>query len=80
MKPFTGLLLITSLLSLLSTSAQALDLIQTLELAKQQDAQLRIARSQLDSARLTLPQAQSANRPQVNLPQPLISTYSARFL
>lgn len=67
MKPFTGLLLITSLLSLLSTSAQALDLIQTLELAKQQDAQLRIARSQLDSARLTLPQAQSANRPQVNL-------------
>ena len=60
-------LLLATLLSAIGTSAQALDLVQTYELAKLQDAQLKIAASQLQSALTSLPQAKSANRPQVNL-------------
>lgn len=67
MKQFTGFLFTTCVVFLISTSSQALDLTQIHNMAVEQDAQLMIARSQLDSSRQTLPQAQSANRPQVNL-------------
>ncbi len=45
----------------------AMDLSGVYQLASEQDVQLMIARSQLDATRYTLPQAQSANKPQVNL-------------
>lgn len=67
MKHFTRSVLVISLLSIFSSTSTALDLVQTHELAKQQDVQLKIALSQLQSSRFTLPQAKSANRPQVNL-------------
>ncbi|MCK4709090.1 MAG: TolC family protein, partial [Gammaproteobacteria bacterium] len=44
-----------------------MDLVQIHSLASEQDAQLMIARSNLESTRFSLPQARSANRPQVNL-------------
>jgi len=62
-----SVLFATSLLALSSTSSHAMDLIQVINLAAEQDAQLMIARSQLESTRFSLPQAQSANKPQVNL-------------
>ncbi len=52
---------------LISPAVHALNLVETYNLAKQQDAQLLIAQSQLQSSRQALPLAQSANRPQVNL-------------
>ena len=67
MKQHIGHLLAISLLTLSTTSAQAIDLSQIHALAIDQDAQLMIAHSQLESARFGLPQAVSANRPQVNL-------------
>lgn len=67
MKKHIGLWLSTGLLSLSSTATLAMDLTQVHTLAEQQDAQLMIARSNLESTRYLLPQAQSANKPQVNL-------------
>jgi outer membrane protein len=66
MKHLTGLLVSACLLALFSTSSQALDLLQVYTKAEQQDAQLKIALSQLQSIRQNLPLAQSANKPQVN--------------
>ncbi len=66
MKFFPSFMLAT-LLGGLSNAALALDLAQIYELARNQDAQLKIAASQLDSTRSTLPQARSANLPQINL-------------
>ncbi len=67
MKYRTGLFLATSLVTLLSTSIQAMDLVQVIDLANEQDAELMIARSQLESTQFILPQTQSTNKPQVNL-------------
>ncbi len=67
MKHFIGKLSAISFLLLISPVTQALDLAQIYDLAKSQDTQLMIARSQFESAQLALPQVQSANRPQVNL-------------
>lgn len=67
MKRNVGQFFTFSLLLLISPISNALDLAQIYDLAKQQDAQLMIARSQYESAQLSLPQAQSGNRPQVNL-------------
>ena len=67
MNPHIALLLAASLLTLSSTSTLAIDLAQVHSLASEQDAQLMIAASRLDSIRYNLPQAQSANRPQLNL-------------
>ncbi|MDJ0834032.1 MAG: TolC family outer membrane protein [Gammaproteobacteria bacterium] len=66
MKFFPSLLLAT-LLGGFSNATMALDLVQIYELAKNQDAQLKIAASQLESTRATLPQAKSSNLPQINL-------------
>ena len=59
---FFSLLLISA-----SSNLFAIDLQQVAELAFVQDVKLRIARSNLDAIRYTLPQATSAMRPQVNL-------------
>lgn len=59
-------LAVTALL-LPSFSAQALDLMQAYEAAKNNDYELQIAESNYQSALQTLPQAQSAKLPQVNL-------------
>lgn len=67
MKQLSGVVLVSSLLTIFSTSSLALDLTQVHQMALEQDAQLKIAQSQLDSSRQALPQAKSANRPQVNL-------------
>lgn len=67
MKQFNGLVLTTCLLTLTSTTSQALDLVQIHNMALEQDAQLMVARSQLESSRQTLPQVQSTNKPQINL-------------
>lgn len=67
MKHILGKLSAISFLLLISPVTQALDLAQIYDLAKSQDTQLMIAQSQYESAQLALPQAQSANRPQVNL-------------
>lgn len=67
MKRITRRVFVISMLALVSTQSQALDLIQIYAMAVEQDAQLKIAASQLESARQVLPQAQSGNRPQVNL-------------
>lgn len=66
MKLITPLLLAPFLVGT-TFSAQAIDLAEIYQLAQQQDAQLKISTSQLESARQALPQAQSGNRPQVNL-------------
>ncbi len=66
MKQHFGLLLTTSLLALSSTSIQAMDLVQVHSLAYEQDAQLMIARSKLESTRYLLPQAESAYKPQIS--------------
>lgn len=66
MKLITHLLLVPFLAGT-AFSAQAIDLAEVYRLAQQQDAQLKISTSQLDSARQALPQAQSGNRPQINL-------------
>ncbi len=63
---FSHLLMLGTLLTV-STASVALDLVETYELAREQDAQLQIASSQLESSRLALPQATAANRPQINL-------------
>lgn len=52
---------------LFSCSSLAFDLNRIYQLAEQQDIQLMIAQSQLQSVSTTLTQAQSANRPQINL-------------
>ena len=62
-----GFFLASSLLTLVNMPSQAMDLIQVHNLASEQDAQLMIARSNLQSTRFLLPQAESANKPQVNL-------------
>ncbi len=67
MKQLLGQLLAVSVLALTSLPSSALDLEQIYQLAAQQDAQLKIAASRLESAQQALPQATSANRPQVNL-------------
>jgi outer membrane protein len=67
MKHFVGKLSAISLMLMISPVSQALDLAQIYDLAKSQDTQLMIAQSQFQSTQLSLPQAQSANRPQVNL-------------
>ena len=67
MKHRIGFFLATAIATFSHTSSQAMDLVQTLDLAKDRDIQLMIARNQLDSIRYILPQAQSANRPQINL-------------
>lgn len=67
MKTINGLMITVFILTSFSTSAQALDLLQIYNMAEQQDAQLKIAFSQLESTRQNLPLAQSANKPQVNL-------------
>ncbi len=67
MKFLVGQLSAISLLLMISPVTRALDLAEIYDLAKSQDVQLMIAQSQLESARLSLPQVQSANRPQVNL-------------
>ncbi len=67
MKYLVGQLSAISLLLLISPATKALDLAEIYDLAKSQDVQLMIAQSQFESAQLSLPQAQSANRPQVNL-------------
>jgi len=67
MKQLLGQLLAVSVLTLTSLPSSALDLEQIYQLAAQQDAQLKIAASRLESAQQALPQATSANRPQVNL-------------
>ncbi len=67
MKYLVGQLSAISLLLLISPATKALDLAEIFVLAKSQDVQLMIAKSQFESAQLSLPQAQSANRPQVNL-------------
>jgi len=67
MKQLTRIVLSGCVLILISTPGQAMDLTETYDKAKNQDAQLMIARSQLQSSRQALPLAQSANRPQINL-------------
>jgi outer membrane protein len=67
MKYFVGQLSAICLLLIVSPASKALDLAEIYDLAKSQDVQLMIAQSQYQSAQLSLPQAQSANRPQVNL-------------
>jgi outer membrane protein len=67
MKYLVGQLSAISLLLFISPATKALDLAEIYDLAKSQDVQLMIAQSQFESAQLSLPQAQSANRPQVNL-------------
>jgi outer membrane protein len=67
MKYFVGQLSAICLLLMISPASKALDLAEIYDLAKSQDVQLMIAQSQFQSAQLSLPQAQSANRPQVNL-------------
>jgi len=67
MKKLSMIALTTLLLALSSSRLYAMDLLQVQALASEQDVQLKIARSQLDAIRFTLPQAQSANKPQVNL-------------
>ncbi|MCP4074659.1 MAG: TolC family outer membrane protein [Gammaproteobacteria bacterium] len=67
MKHRIGFFLATAIVTFFHTSSQAMDLVQTLNLAQERDIQLMIARNQLDSIRYILPQAQSANRPQINL-------------
>lgn len=67
MKHIVGTLSAIGILLLISPQSQALDLAQIYDLAQSQDTQLMIAQSQYESAQLSLPQAQSANRPQVNL-------------
>jgi outer membrane protein len=65
MKQLIGLVCASSAL-IFSTPTLALDLIETYAKAQLEDAQLMIARSQLESSRQALPLAKSANRPQVN--------------
>jgi len=67
MNPFSPAALLSCALLVTSTSSQALDLVDTYSKAQQQDAQLMIALSQLESSRQALPLAQSANKPQVSL-------------
>ncbi len=67
MKQHISFLLTCSLFTIFSTSIKAMDLIQVQNLAYEQDAQLMIARSNLESTRYLLPQVQSANKPQINL-------------
>lgn len=67
MKYLVGQLSAISLLIMMSPASKALDLAEIYDLAKSQDVQLMIAQSQFQSAQLSLPQAQSANRPQANL-------------
>lgn len=55
------------LLLMIAPAVQALDLAEVYDIAQEQDVQLKIIASQLESARQTLPQAVSANRPQVNI-------------
>ncbi len=66
MKPLIGFIF-GGLSALASTQALAIDLVQIHELAKAQDAQIQIARSQLEARRQDLPQAASGKRPQVTL-------------
>lgn len=66
MKQQISLLLASSLLTLTSSALQAMDLIQVHNLASEQDAQLMIARSNLESTRYSLGQANSAKKPQIN--------------
>lgn len=67
MNKINGLMIKVFILTFFSTSAQAIDLLQIYRMAEQQDVQLKIALSQLQSTRQNLPLAQSANKPQVNL-------------
>ncbi len=67
MKKIKSLALATLLFGLGSTQLYAMDLSQVYQLASEQDAQLKIAYSQLEATRFTLPQAQSGNKPQINL-------------
>ncbi len=67
MNKHIGHVVVFGLLLALSGPSLGKDLIEIYALAKDQDAQLKIAESQLESSRQTLPQAVSANRPQVNL-------------
>ena len=67
MKHRIGIFLATTIVTFFHTSSSAMDLIQTLDLARDRDIQLMIARNQLDSVRYILPQAQSANKPQIDL-------------
>jgi outer membrane protein len=67
MKKLAGVVLASVITTAFSAPLFALDLVETYELARAQDAQLMIAESQLESSRQALPQAQSGNRPQVNL-------------
>lgn len=67
MKQLSGSQLAICLLVFFSTTTPALDLVKIHELAKAQDIQLKIVLNQLQSTRFSLPQAKSANRPQVNL-------------
>ena len=67
MKKLNTLALVALVLSVSSAKLFAMDLSQVYQIASEQDVQLQIARSKLDATRYTLPQAQSANKPQVNL-------------
>ncbi|MDJ0880976.1 MAG: TolC family outer membrane protein [Gammaproteobacteria bacterium] len=67
MKLFNPAMLLSFALLATSTSSQAINLVEIYAKAQQQDAELMIALSQLESSRQALPLAQSANRPQVNL-------------
>ncbi len=67
MKLFNPAMLLSFALLATSTSSQAINLVEIDAKAQQQDAELMIALSQLESSRQALPLAQSANRPQVNL-------------
>lgn len=66
MKQLTSFFLLFGLL-LPFSSAQALDLLQIYELARQNDAQLMIAKSNLEASKQALPQARSSKKPQINL-------------
>jgi len=67
MKKYLGQWLIAGGLITLCSPLYALDLVETYQLARQQDALLQIAQSQLEAERQALPLAQSGNKPQVNL-------------
>ena len=67
MKLYNGLLVSLCLAGPLMGTAHALDISQIYSLALEQDIELSIARSQLQSVTATLIQAESAGKPQVNL-------------
>ncbi len=67
MKRFNPAIIFSFALLTFSTNSQALDLVEIYAKAQQQDAELMIALSVLESSRQALPLAQSANRPQINL-------------